>query len=93
MSMTRLRTVKLLSEITEDYFYLENLIEKLGMNKATDSKALKNTLEQASISFNVDSAIPAKCQTCPFKKIRLGRPSDFSRTAPTFGCNTLESRK
>ena len=54
MSVARLRTVKLLSEITEDYFYLENLIEKLGMNTATDSKALKNTLEQASIFFNVD---------------------------------------
>ena len=46
MSATRLRTVKLLSEITDDYFYLEDLIEKLGMNQATESKALKNAREQ-----------------------------------------------
>ena len=50
MSATRLRTVKLLSEITDDYFYLEDLIEKLGMNQATESKALKNAREQVKIS-------------------------------------------
>ena len=38
--------MKLLSEITDDYFYLEDLIEKLGMNQATESKALKNAREQ-----------------------------------------------
>ena len=38
MSVTRLRTVKLLSEITDDYFYLEDLIDKLGMNEATESR-------------------------------------------------------
>lgn len=47
MSVTRLRTVKLLSEITDDYFYLEDLIDKLGMNEATESKALRNAREQA----------------------------------------------
>ena len=46
MSATRLKTVKLLSEITDDYFYLEDLIEKLGMNHATESKALKSAREQ-----------------------------------------------
>ena len=50
MSATRLKTVKLLSEITDDYFYLEDLIEKLGMNHATESKALKSAREQVRIS-------------------------------------------
>ena len=49
MSATRLRTVKLLSEITDDYFYLEDLIDKLGMNQATESKALRNAREQVRI--------------------------------------------
>ena len=58
MSVTRLRTVKLLSEITDDYFYLEDLIEKLGMNQATESKALKDAREQVrmlSTSVNLPS--------------------------------------
>ena len=50
MSATRLKTVKLLSEITDDYFYLEDLIEKLGMNHATESKALKSAREQVRFS-------------------------------------------
>lgn len=50
MSVTRLRTVKLLSEITDDYFYLEDLIDKLGMNEATESKALRNAREQVRIA-------------------------------------------
>ena len=52
MSVTTLRAVKLLSEITEDYFYLEDLIEKLDMNKATESKTLKNAREQVVSIFS-----------------------------------------
>ena len=51
MSATTLRAVKLLSEITEDYFYFEDLIEKLGMNKATESKTLKNAREQVCVMY------------------------------------------
>ena len=58
MSATRLRTVKLLSEITDDYFYLEDLIEKLGMNQATESKALKNAREQVRTLSTMPSFDP-----------------------------------
>ena len=92
MSATRLRTVKLLSEITDDYFYLEDLIDKLGMNQATESKALRNAREQVRIS-----SITGKFSLLFFKMhqipTRLRRPSDFSRTAPNSGCSTPQDRR
>ena len=90
MSATRLRTVKLLSEITDDYFYLEDLIEKLGMNQATESKALKNAREQVRTLSAMPSFDPVHH---PVYDTRPRMPWDFSRTAPSFGCNTPHDRK
>ena len=83
--------MKLLSEITDDYFYLEDLIEKLGMNQATESKALKNAREQVKISSTKPNLI--WYYIIMFTNTRPRKPSDFSRTAPSFGCNTPHDRK
>ena len=91
MSVTRLRTVKLLSEITDDYFYLEDLIEKLGMNQATESKALKDAREQVRI-LSTSVNLPS-CYFVTKISTRLKKPLDSSRIAPNFGCSTPQDRK